>query len=273
MRALIIPHPQRDESAVVTGQVTAECGARVFTEGRWILSGYKFADAAAPVEFRLPFSVGADLPPAARTIETRILTPGDISFRILSLSVTAKSENQESNWFPYLTVGPCGIHSGAEVKSIKDRVGLIARTPSMAMVPGHYKLLPDIPIDGVESHHQGIVTFEVWSGSDLIAIEMVKPGSNQLLEFDVADDFSRRAIELRVRATLPSQLSIRGVVVEKVSDSIDPAWRKRLARTLHQYRMARVRALLRNPKDFASFSKLLSLIAARIIRRIHGPMK
>jgi len=178
-----------------------------------------------------------------------------------------------SDWFPYLTVGECGVHTGGEIKSIKDKVGHIACTTPMAIVSGHYKLLPDVSIDGVESYNRGMVTFEIWSGSELIAIDTAKPGGNPSLEFDVADELSRRAIELRVRATAPTEFSIRGVAIEKVSDSVDPAWRERLAQALHQYHMAQLLAQLRNVKDFASLSKLLSLIAAGILRRIQDHVK
>lgn len=266
MRVLIIPDPQsRDKSSVVTGQVTAEVGTRLIAEAKWRLGQYKFLDPAAPVEFRLPFSLSDDLLAAARTIEARIFTPGEISFRILSLSVMVKSDKPESNWFPYLAVGECGVHTDGKIRSIKDKVGYIACTPPMTILPGHYELLPDITIGGVVSRQEDTVVFEVWSGSDLIAIETVNSESDQPLEFDVADEFSGRAIELRIRVTAPTVSLIRGMTLKKVSDRIDPAWRERLARS--RQRMTRASADFKNVKGFASFSKLFRSTAAKIISR------
>jgi hypothetical protein len=213
MRALVVPNPQgRDRGAVVTAQVTAEEGTRTFVEGKWRLGQYKVIDAAPAVEFRLPFSLSGDLSPVARTIETRIFTPGDASFRILSLAVRAKSDEPEVNWFPYLLVGECGVHTGDEIKVVKDKTGSIARTPPMRVVPGHYRVSPDMAVDGG-------VAFEAWCGSDLIAIETMNSGTERL-EFDVTDEHSVKDVELRIYATAPTELSIRGLNVEKISDPI-----------------------------------------------------
>ena len=223
MRASVVPNPESsDQCAVVSAQVTAEEGARLFVEGKWPLGRYKLKDPAAAVEFRLPFSLSGDLPAAARTIETRIFTAGDASFRIISLAVTATSDKPESNWFPYLIVGECGVHTGGEIKSVQDKIGYIARTPPVRVAPGHYRLRPNIGVEG-GVRGEDTVAFEVWSGSDLIAIETANSQCDQPLEFDVADDLSEKDFELRIRALAPIVSSIRGLIVEKVSDAIEPA--------------------------------------------------
>ena len=126
----------------------------------------------------------------------------------------------QSNWFPYLIVGECGVHTGGEIKGVKDKIGYIACTPPMRVVPGHYRLRPDIAVEaGVRG--EDTVAFEVWSRSDLIAIETANSQSDQPLDFDVADDLSEKDFELRIRAIAPNVCSIRGLIVEKVPDPIE----------------------------------------------------
>lgn len=264
MCASIIPRPEnKDEDAIVTGQITTERGTRVLAECRWRLDRYKRGAGVALAEFRLPFSLYADLPDAARTIETRIFTGGDASFRIMSLSVKTRSDDLENNWFPYLTPGDCGIHTGAEIKSIKSKIGYVACTPPIAITPGHYKLILNLSVGNIGSSSQNPASVEIWSGSDLIAIETVESKIDKPLQFDVSDEFTNRAIELRIRIKEPIELSICGVTVEKASDRIDPMWRTRLARVHRQNRIRRIRAHLKNAKGLASISQLWSLIGAR----------
>ena len=198
MRAAVVPKPlKRDPSAVVTVQVAGEEGNRVFAESKWQLGRYKLADAAATVEFRLPFSLSEDFPVAARTIETRIFAPGNIGFHILSLSVVVKNENFEGDWFPYLTVQNGGIHTGAEIRSTQCEADCVASTPAMPLLPGHYKLAPEILL-GSRAHNQAELSFELWSGSEPFAIADVNGKSDLPLEFDVPNEFCGKAIELRI---------------------------------------------------------------------------
>jgi hypothetical protein len=80
----------------------------------------------------------------------------------------------------------------------------------MAIIPGHYELAADI---AVEQCHQNSVLLELWSGARLIASETVDFGGSQLLQFDVADEFCERGIELRISAVVATSCSIRGVMV------------------------------------------------------------
>jgi len=222
MRVSVVPNTQsrKHENAVVTAQVAAEQGARLFAESKWRLDRYKPTDEAAAVEFRLPFSLHSDLPAAARTIETRIFTPGDASFRIASLRVTVKNDNHETDWFPYLIVGECGVHTGAEIKAAKDKVGLIACTPEMSADLGHYKVYVDIAMEAEGGCGEDALAFEAWFGSDLIAIGTLNSKSMRPFEFDLAEEDPDKKIELRIRAMAPTFFSIRGLIVEKTSDPI-----------------------------------------------------
>lgn len=90
MRAAIIPDRQPPgDAAVLTAQVTAERGNSLLAEARWPLN--KCSELATTTEFRLPFSLLGNLSRPARTIETRIFTPGNISFRIVSMAVSRAS--------------------------------------------------------------------------------------------------------------------------------------------------------------------------------------
>ena len=143
--ASIVPYlSNRATNPVITGDVTAAGGTPLFAEGKWRLSQYQLADADASIEFRLPFTLADNLPAKLRTIETRIYSPGNVSFRLRSLAVRVRSDEREHNWFPYLIVGECGFHTGREIKSNGDKPGYIASTPPMAIPPGHYNVFPDI---------------------------------------------------------------------------------------------------------------------------------
>lgn len=90
MRAVIGPHQQTcDSPPIITAQVTVECGMRLLAQNQWRLCQHTTPEAT--IEFRLPFKLANDLPRTARTIETRMFTSGNASFRILSLSIIVKS--------------------------------------------------------------------------------------------------------------------------------------------------------------------------------------
>ena len=52
---------------------------------------------------------------------------------------------------------------------------------------------------------------------DLIAIETTNSGSDQPLEFDVADELSEKELELRIRTVAPVPFAIPGLAIDKVS--------------------------------------------------------
>ncbi|HJU10327.1 MAG TPA: glycosyltransferase family 2 protein [Candidatus Binataceae bacterium] len=92
MRAEIISNQQLSgEAPLIIAQVTAKCGTLVLAEGKWPLNKRGLSDLKTTTEFRLPFSLARDLPLPARTIETRIFTPGNVSFRIISLCLRRAS--------------------------------------------------------------------------------------------------------------------------------------------------------------------------------------
>lgn len=95
MRALIKPHQHTSNGASLIGQVTAERGARLFAESKWRLDQDSFQNPSMAAEFQLAFSLGGELSPAARTIETRIFASENVSFRILSLAVIVKNRKPE----------------------------------------------------------------------------------------------------------------------------------------------------------------------------------
>ncbi len=221
MIASIVPHSSsRERKSEITGEIAADGGARSFAAGKWRLGQFQCDDAYEAVEVRLPFTLAEDLPATSRIIETRIFSPENAKFRIRSLAVRVRSEEPERNWFPYLTVGECGIHTGHEIKSIVDKLGCIAATPPMTIAPGHYKSFADIASVGADLGKKDCITLEAWSGSELIAIENGTPGNKQPFEFDVTEEVSRRGIDLRIRAIAPSAVLIRGLLVEKTSDIV-----------------------------------------------------
>ena len=264
LRASIIPHTQDiQEGVVVSCQVAADSGTHIIAEAKWRLSQYRNRTAGEAVEFRIPFRLAEDLAAAERTIETRIFTPGKARFRVRSLSVV-QTAAPESDWFAYLTVEDCGIHTGTEIKSVPDKKGYLACTPVMPLARGHYRVLPDVSI---ESSRPGIVLFEFWSGSDLIALETLN-SADQTLEFDVADDHNGQMVQLRIRLAAPVQLLIRHLKVEKSSSTVSPAWRRRAQA---QRRGWTKHAQDENKKEPAPHSNLVRSIAARVIRRIKRP--
>lgn len=265
MRASVVPNPLgRDHNAVVTAQIAGQQGTRVFAQSKWHLGHHKLTDPT--MEFRLPFELGQELSRAERMIETRVFTPGSTTFRILSISVVAKSEDPERNWFPYLTVTDCGIHMGTEIRTVKDRVGYVAVTPPMLILPGRYRLVLDLSSEAL-SRDRAALSFELWCGSELFAIigEGLK---GDALEFDVPCEFSGRAVELRIRTLAEVEVSIRSLVIDKVSDAIiDLIWRRQLARAQFQRRRTQLRLQMRQG-DLASLAKLSRSAAKSIIGRI-----
>ena len=102
--ASVIPYSCNPEGkAVITVDVAADRGQRRFAARRWRLGQIQHADAHARTELRLPFTLAADLPAASRTIETRIFSPGDVSFRVCLLAVKIRSDGLKHDWLSYLT--------------------------------------------------------------------------------------------------------------------------------------------------------------------------
>ena len=220
--ASIVPQAANpDGKPLITIDVSTEDGKRQFAEHQWRLGQFQSADGHTVAELRLPFTLAADLPAALRTVETRVYTSGDAGFRTRSLAVRARSDEAERNWFPYLAVGECGVHTGGEIKSIAERFGHIASTPAMQIAPGHYKVIVDVVAVGAEGADSGSsdsIGLEIWSGSELIANAI--SANDQPLEFDVTKALTERGVELRIRAIMPTVVSIHGVLVEKTSDAV-----------------------------------------------------
>ena len=63
---------------------------------------------------------------------------------------------------------------------------------------------------------------EVWSGRDLVAFAALKSGDDRAFEFDATDEIARRGVELRVHAVGLAVSAVRGLVVEKASDTVTP---------------------------------------------------
>lgn len=76
-----------DGKPLITIDISAKAGQRQFAQGQWRIGRISFSEANAAGELRLPFTLGADLPPDLRLIETRIFTSGEGSFRVRSLVV------------------------------------------------------------------------------------------------------------------------------------------------------------------------------------------
>ena len=138
------PAPNLDGKPVVILDVATDGGERQVVRHEYRLGQFVCSDARTAIELRLPFTLAADLPAASRTIETRVYTPGDGSFRVRSLAVKVRSNEPTRNWFPYLIVGECGIHAGYEIKSAASKVGWLAYTPAMDIASGHYELFLDV---------------------------------------------------------------------------------------------------------------------------------
>ena len=98
MIASIVPSaPNPDGKPVVTADITTDNGLRRLAACHWRLGQFQGADVQTAVEFRLPFAVAAGLPAELRTIETRIFTQGDGSFRIRSLTVRVGRDDSVEN--------------------------------------------------------------------------------------------------------------------------------------------------------------------------------
>src|SRR6185312_1315071 len=266
MRAFISPQLQdNDDGTAVIAQVTAEAAGRLFVQRIWRLNQYRLAAPTAAAEFRLPFSLNDDLSAAARTIETRIFAPASASFRILSLAVVAQREAPEGDWLPYLTVEECGFHTGTEIQSLQGKVGYVAGTPPMAITPGHYRLWSKVSGAVAE---RAAVSFELWCETDVLASQAVRSAGDQSLEFDFPHEFSGRSVEVRIRLIEPTAVTIHGLAVTKVSDSISPTWRERLGRAKPENQLTDASTERANEKDLASLSRFLSETTARVKRRI-----
>jgi hypothetical protein len=230
MIASIVPPASNFEGKpVITADVAAATGQRQLAAIQWRLGQIRCADPHAAVELRLPFAVAADLPADLRTIESRIFTPGDASFRIRSLAVRVRGHELE-HLFPYLTVGECGIHAGGEIKSIENAIGCIAYTPPLDLEFGHYELFVDI-VDGstnaADSSPEASIVIEVHSEAEILAIQACGRGSNigdnPALTFDVTEEIAAgTGIALYIRATTPTAASIRGVRLARTSSKIAP---------------------------------------------------
>jgi hypothetical protein len=223
MIASIVPEPtSRADNPIITGQVVADEGSLVFATGTWRLGQFQCDNNDDAIEMRVPFTLSDKLLPESRTIETRIYSPSNASFRLRSLAVRIRSDELEHDWFPYLTIGDYGIHTGREIKTIQNKFGLIASTPPMAVAPGHYKLLPQIYTADANASQGDCIALELWAGSELIAIETRTPDNDQPLQFSATDDIAKRVVEVRIRVMAPSVVAIRGLTVEKTSDTVAP---------------------------------------------------
>jgi hypothetical protein len=217
-----------DGKPVVILDIATDGGERQVVRHEYRLGQFASSDGRTAVELRLPFRLAADLPAASRTIETRIYTPGDCSFRVRSLAVKVRSSEPARNWFPYLTVGACGIHAGCEIKSAASKVGCVAYTPAMDVASGHYQVFLDIVDTGAndsELSPEDIIEIEIYSEAEILAIQTWGPGSNAqsnpLLEFDVTEEIaSGGGIELYIRAIRPATISLRGLRVERTSNEL-----------------------------------------------------
>ena len=226
MIASISPHASsRDTKPVITGDVVSDSGRHVLATCQWHLGRFECGDGHEPVQVCLPFTLADDLPEALRTIETRIFSPGNASFSIRSMAVRVRSDEPERNWFPYLMVGEAGIQTSREIKSIAGNFGSMASTPAMEIAPGHYQLFPNVvavDADGGDLQETACIALEVWSGPDLIAIGARAPGQDQPLEFDVTEELAARGIKLSIRALTSVVVAIRGLRIEKTSDTAAP---------------------------------------------------
>lgn len=90
----------RHRRPIIKADVVADDGRYLLAESIWRVT--EFQGARSTREFRLPFELTGDLPVEARTIETRLWSPGDTAFRIVSLAVRLKGDQCERNWLSYL---------------------------------------------------------------------------------------------------------------------------------------------------------------------------
>ena len=162
---------------IITLDVAAERGQHRIAEQQWRLGQYQCGDAQGAAEIRLPFTLALNLPAASRKIETRIYSPGDAGFRLRSLAVRTRRDEPERNWFPYLIVGECGIHTGNEIKSIENKVGYIAYTLPMDIDVGHYEMfldVVDLGTKGIDPSSGARIRIEVLSETDILAMQIYR---------------------------------------------------------------------------------------------------
>jgi hypothetical protein len=229
--SIVPPASNPDGKPVITLDVTAEGGQRLVASCQWRLGQIQHPDAHTAAECRLPFTLVADLPAALRTIETRIYTPGGGGFRIRSLAVRVRSDEPERDWFPYLTVGKCGIHTGGEIKSIENEVGCIAHMPPLDIEFGHYELflnVVSVSTNDPDLCSEGRIAIEIWSGSQILAVQICRPQtkarSDPPVRFDLTKEIaSGTGIELIIRALTPAAVAIRELRVARTSNKIAPS--------------------------------------------------
>ena len=229
---IVPPAPNPDGKPIITVDVTAEHGQHQLAGCHWRLGQFESGDPHAAVEFRLPFTLAADLSPELRTIETRVFTPGDSSFRIRSLAVRVRTDELERNWFRYLIAGECGIYSGGEIRSVENKTGCIAYTPPLDLDCGHYELFLDaidVSTKNSDPDPEAPIVIEIWSGSEVLAMQTAKRGSNagslapQAFEVTKAIAASGAGVELSVRTITPAAISIHGLRVEKTAGKVAPS--------------------------------------------------
>ena len=225
------PAPDSAGKLIIAADIATESGERELAGCRWRVGQYRCGDRQTAVEFRLPFTVAEGLPAVLRTIETRIFTDGDRSFRIRSLAVRVRAEVPEPNWLPYVVVGECGIHAGDEIRSLENEIGCIAYTPAMDIETGHYGLflnLVDAGSNGAKPSLEPCLVIEIFSELQMLATHTCERGSNSggdpVLTFDVTEQSASGAgIELFITATRPAAVSIRGLRVERIAKDKAPS--------------------------------------------------
>ena len=220
------PAPNLDGKPVVILDVATDGGERQVVRHEYRLGQFVCSGARTAIELRLPFTLAANLPATLRTIETRLYTAGDGSFRVRSLAVKVRSNEPTRNWLPYLIVGECGIHGGFEIKSAASKVGWLAYTPAMDIASGHHELFLDVVDSGANDNEPtslDTLELEIHSEAEILAIQTWAPGSNAksdpLLAFDVTEEIaSGRGIQVYIRALRPAAVSIRGLRVKRTSN-------------------------------------------------------
>ena len=223
MIASIVPDPASEaDNPIITGQVVAQEGSLLYAWAKWRLGQFRCVNKDSAVEVCVPFTL-SDALAKSRTIETRIYSPRNASFRLRSLAVRNRNEKLEHDWFPNLTIEEYGIHTGREIKTMENKFGLIASTPAMAIAPGHYQLFPQIRTTEANASQSDCIALELWSGSELIALETRGPDYDQPVQFNATDDIATKGIELRIRAiTSSSIVSIHGLLIEKTLATVAP---------------------------------------------------
>jgi hypothetical protein len=220
--ARLIPQSSAlDGNPFVTIDISSEGGNRRFAEHEWRLGQIEVIDEKRAIECRLPFEISADLSAESRTIETRVYPRGNNRFGIQSVRVVPAVDKPKQDWFPYLTVGECGVYEISGIKGVTGKLGFLATTPTMYISSGRYRLTPHIvglDLDGANGTEQGRLGLQIVCGSDIIAIGIVTQGES--FEFDIADIDARVGVKLHLVAVTRSGLTIRGLSLERTSDTV-----------------------------------------------------